>query len=101
MPSTTVVTPAPRERTEEPIDTDTHGRDEVAQALLDDTDALLDEIDAALDMEVPQIKSLTLADLIRKGAAMNDQAFGMWTGATGETCALSAAHEAAKAEGLI
>ena len=44
--------------------------------------------------------SYTLADAMREGSKVTNQAIGSWTGVQGETCALSAAYLAVKARGL-
>lgn len=76
---------------------------EKSTKLLDDIDALLDQ-DAVLVLKQAlkddKGKPLTLADLMREGASVTDQAIGAWTRPSGETCALSAAMLAARARGL-
>lgn len=69
--------------------------------MLDATDALLDEIDAVLEVELDDSHALTLADLIRNGSKLAPQAIGAWRGQEGETCALSAAYDAAKKLDLL
>lgn len=71
------------------------------KALLDDADALLDEIDAVLETEPVQALPITLGDLMRYGAERAPQAIGSWRGSNGETCALSAAYEGARAIGFL
>lgn len=77
-----------------------------------ETDKLLDEIDRMLDQDAiaklreeldakpAEDKPLTLSDLMREGSTVTDQAIGVWTRPTGETCALSAAMLAARARKL-
>lgn len=69
--------------------------------ILDVTDTLLDEIDDVLETEVKSSEILTLGDLIRNGSQLNPQAIGAYRGPAGETCALSAAYEAAQILGLV
>lgn len=79
------------------------------------TDALLSEIDQILakaqdewDWKIAPLddeKPYTLADAMREGEQVTDQAIGSWmqvkeAGQRGETCALSAAYLALKARGL-
>lgn len=81
-----------------------------ATDILAQTDTLLDEIDRLLDVEtieslrktlteLDDVKPYSLADAIREGSMVTDQAIGKWT-AQGETCALSAAMLAIRARGL-
>ena len=70
------------------------------QELLDETEAVLDEIDAVLAVEVEDSATLDLWDLIDQGSQFHPQAIGSWTGPQGETCALSAALDAAQRIGL-
>ena len=62
---------------------------------------MLDEIDAVLEVEIDKTNVLTLSDLIRNGSRMHKQCIGNWYGEKGETCALSAALDGAKALGLV
>ena len=68
--------------------------------VLAETDALLDEIESILE-EMPEAeKPFTLADAIREGSSVTNQAIGSWTGSQGETCALAAAALSITARGL-
>lgn len=71
----------------------------------------MDEIDRILSIDSIQAlaeqlnddepkKEYSLADAMRDGATCTDQAIGAWTGAQGQTCALSAAMLAIRAKGL-
>lgn len=71
--------------------------------LLSDIDAILAEVEEEIRAHAEateETKPFTLADAIREGAAVTDQAIGAWTTPKGETCALSAAYLAVKARGL-
>lgn len=93
--------------------TETPSKSESAEAVKAETDKLLDDIDKLLSQDAIQTLQerldefdpennapLTLADLMREGSSVTDQAIGAWTRPTGETCALSAAMLAARARGL-
>ena len=76
------------------------------------TDALMDEIDALLNPDkieqlqaqlaaLDDVHPYSLADAIREGSTVTDQAIGDWTEENGEkACALSAAMLAIRARGL-
>jgi hypothetical protein len=84
--------------------------EDLSKEVKEDTDKLLDEIDAILDQDaVQQLKEqvkddksrvVTLADLMREGATVSNQAIGTWVTEDNKTCALSAAMLAARARGL-
>ena len=86
-----------------------------SKAVVAKTDALLDQIDQILENaqeewdwkvgDLDESRAYTLADAMREGSEVTDQAIGTWanvkeTGQRGETCALSAAYLAIKARGL-
>ena len=78
--------------------------------LLASTDKLLAQIDEILELRLDDFNSktedigekpYTLADAMREGSSVTDQAVGFWANAAeGKTCALSAAYLAVKARGL-
>ena len=92
----------------EPVDTTT------ADALVAKSEELLDEIDELLNVDtintlrqvlddLDDVKPYSLADAIREGSTVTDQAIGAWVSSNteaGETCALSAAMLAIRARGL-
>lgn len=61
-------------------------------------DTFAEEIAALAAIEVQVLTTYTLADAIREGASVTEQAHGTF-GDRGRTCALSAACLAAKARG--
>ena len=62
----------------------------------DKVDELRDQL---IDLEAAA--SYSLADAMREGASVTDQAFNAWTGQDGEMCAWSSALLALKARRLI
>jgi hypothetical protein len=84
-----------------------------SKALVAKSDTLMDEIDAILDQNAVQkiretavetSAAYTLADAMREGSQVTDQAVGTWTrrkpGDVGEACALAACMTAVRARGL-
>lgn len=75
-------------------------RRQAAEGTLEITDALLDEIEAVLDVKTPE-PEVTLSDLMRLGAQLAPQGFGAYHSMKGESCALGAVYDGAKALGLV
>lgn len=112
MPSTELVTKTATRRKSAEVEAESPPAADVDTAeVIASTDVLLDEIDRILDQNaietlrgtlagLDDVKPYTLADAIREGSSVTDQAIGAWTTPQGETCALSAAMLAIRARGL-
>lgn len=109
--ASTALVPKSKKKTQPEQETATEAVDTTSsKELVAKTDELLNEIDDMLAEtierfnaefeELEEDKPYTLADAMREGSSVTNQAIGQWTGAQGETCALSAAYLAVKARGL-
>ena len=111
MPGTALVPKNKQSTTTEAVDEVVTTPSDLTE-ILAITDALLDEIDVLLNpakinrlkaqlSALDDVHAYSLADAIREGASVTEQAIGDWTEDQGEkSCALSAAMLAIRARGL-